>query len=140
MNYLVAQANLSDRIHCDSAGTSSYHIGAAPDTRMRAAAESQGIVLTGRSRQVSLADFETFDLLLAMDRDNYQSLLRLEHTGQYHPKVRLMCDFCKTFPDTEVPDPYYGGSDGFRYVVDLLQDACGGLLKHLAVTHALPLT
>ncbi len=140
MNHLIAQANLSDRIRCDSAGTSSYHIGAAPDTRMRAAAQEQGIVLTGRSRQVSIADFETFDLLLAMDRDNYQSLLRLERTGQYHSKVRLMCDFCETFPDTEVPDPYYGGSDGFRYVVDLLQDACGGLLKHLAVTHALPLS
>jgi protein-tyrosine phosphatase len=131
MNHLVREAGLSDRIICDSAGTSSYHIGASPDPRMTAAARRQGIALMSHGRQFEASDFETFDLILAMDRDNYQSLMARDRTGQYQNKVRLMCDFCQTFPDKEVPDPYYGGSDGFNYVIDLLLDACNGLLAQV---------
>ncbi|WP_404787570.1 low molecular weight protein-tyrosine-phosphatase [Altericista sp. CCNU0014] len=137
MNHFIAQAGLDGQIVCDSAGTSGYHIGEPPDPRMTAAARRQGISLSGRSRRVEPADFEQFDLILAMDRDNYRTLLERDRTGRYHPKIRLMCDFCERTseagrsPQTEVPDPYYGGPDGFDRVIDLLRDACSGLLAHV---------
>jgi protein-tyrosine phosphatase len=128
MNHLVAAANLSDRIECDSAGTSSYHIGASPDRRMHSAAAAQGINLVGQARQLQLKDLSEFDLILAMDRDNYRDILLLDPEGKYHHKVELMCDYATQHQDAEVPDPYYGGQDGFNYVIDLLIDACSGLL------------
>ena len=131
MNHLLHQAGLQDHIRCDSAGTSNYHIGAAPDRRMIAAAHQRDIVLQGQSRQFHHRDFDTFDLILAMDQDNYRNLLYLDPKGQYHHKVRLMCEFCTQYADEEVPDPYYGGPDGFTYVLDLLHDACAGLLRYL---------
>lgn len=134
MNHLIAEQGLGDRIQCDSAGTSNYHIGAAPDARMTQAAREYGITLRGQGRQVTFSDFETFDYILAMDQANYRTLLALDRSGTYQDKIRLMCSFCQQFSDTEVPDPYYGGSDGFRYVVELLMDACGGLLEHITQT------
>ncbi|MBW4553764.1 MAG: low molecular weight phosphotyrosine protein phosphatase [Aphanocapsa sp. GSE-SYN-MK-11-07L] len=132
MNHLAKQAGLSDHIECDSAGTSSYHIGSPPDQRMTLAAKQQGIVLQGQARQFQVQDFQAFDLILAMDRQNYRAMLRLDRSGQFQDKVRLICDFCTTYGDQDVPDPYYGGADGFVYVLDLLSDACAGLLKELA--------
>jgi protein-tyrosine phosphatase len=134
MNHLLEQRGLTHLIECDSAATSDYHIGAAPDARMTQAARGCGITLSGRGRQVVPPDFETFDYILAMDRANYQSLLALDRTGVYRGKVHLMCSFCQNFPDKDVPDPYYGGPDGFRYVVDLLMDACSGLLDKVTQT------
>jgi protein-tyrosine phosphatase len=131
MNHLIQQAGLEGQIICDSAGTSGYHINEPPDPRMTAAARRQGIPLTGHSRKVESADFEQFDLILAMDRDNYRTLLARDRTGNYHHKVHLMCNFCERSPETEVPDPYYGGSDGFDHVIDLLLDASSGLLAHV---------
>jgi protein-tyrosine phosphatase len=129
MNHLVAAAGVGDHIICDSAGTSGYHIDEPPDRRMTAAAKQQGIVLQGHSRRFESTDFKQFDLILAMDQDNYRTLLSRDRTGSYQAKVRLMCDFCQQFPDREVPDPYFGGPEGFNHVVDLLLDACGGLLQ-----------
>jgi protein-tyrosine phosphatase len=134
MNHLIAKAGLSDCIVCDSAGTSAYHIGESPDPRMSAAARQNGIQLSGYGRQFETQDFETFDLILAMDRDNYQTLMTRDRTGKYADKIHLMCDFCQTLPHKEVPDPYYGGPDGFQSVVDLLLDACNGLLVHITQT------
>lgn len=132
MNYLIDQTNLSDRILCDSAGTSSYHIGSPPDRRMSAAALNKlGIKLKGRARQLQKSDFQEFDLILAMDRDNYDNIITLDPTGQYHHKVLLMCEFCSRHTLKEVPDPYYGGTEGFNQVIDLLLDACEGLLKYI---------
>ncbi len=133
MNHLIDQAGLSERIVCDSAGTSSYHIGSPPDERMSAAsAKKLGIKLSGQARQFQKSDFQDFDLILAMDRENYQDILYLDPTGKYYEKVRLMCDFCSRHTFREVPDPYYGGSEGFNQVIDLLVDACEGLLKHIS--------
>lgn len=132
MNHLVQEAGLSDRIQCDSAGTSSYHIGSAPDRRMTVAAKARGIDLVGRARQFERSDFEAFDLILAMDRDNYEAICALDRAGKYRDKVRLMCDFCTRHTLKEVPDPYYGGPEGFNQVIDLLMDACSGLLNHVA--------
>lgn len=129
MNHLIQKANLGDRIVCDSAGTSSYHIGSAPDSRMTMAAKKRGIVLKGSARQFTSEDFENFDLILAMDRDNYQQIMYLDREKKYGDKVKLMCDFCRHHNLKEVPDPYYGGPEGFNQVIDLLLDACEGLLE-----------
>ena len=132
MNYLVEQARVSDKILCDSAGTSNYHIGSAPDRRMsQAAVKKLGIKLQGQARQIQLSDLQEFDLILAMDLDNYHNILAIDPSGQYHHKIRLMCDFCGSYNLKEVPDPYYGGSEGFDHVIDLLTDACTGLLKYV---------
>ena len=131
MNQLVDQNNLTGQIVCDSAGTSSYHIGASPNPRMIFAATQQGIAMKGCARQFTQADFAAFDLILAMDRENYANICALDPAGKYREKVRLMCDFCTHHTLKEVPDPYYGGADGFDQVIDLLQDACAGLLAHV---------
>ena len=129
MNHLIEQAGLSEQILCDSAGTSSYHVGSPPDRRMSAAAATKlGIKLRGRSRQFQKSDFQDFDLILAMDQENYENILALDQTKQYQHKVRLMCEFCSRHTLKEVPDPYYGGQEGFNRVIDLLIDACEGLL------------
>ncbi|MCC5608138.1 low molecular weight phosphotyrosine protein phosphatase [Nostoc sp. CHAB 5834] len=129
MNHLIEQAGLSEQILCDSAGTSSYHVGSPPDRRMSAAAATKlGIKLRGRARQFQKSDFEDFDLILAMDQENYENILKLDQTKQYQHKVRLMCEFCSRHTLKEVPDPYYGGQEGFNRVIDLLIDACEGLL------------
>ncbi|ANV86875.1 low molecular weight protein-tyrosine-phosphatase [Picosynechococcus sp. PCC 7117] len=131
MRHLLKQEGLSNKILCDSAGTSSYHIGAAPDRRMQAAAQKRDIRLVGSARQFSRADFEAFDLILAMDRANYRDILSLDRADIYGEKVKMMCDYATNFPDSEVPDPYYGGQSGFDYVIDLLLDACQGLLQEI---------
>lgn len=87
--------------------------------------------MQGRARQFHPADFQDFDLILAMDRENYWDILALDPSGKYHHKVRLMCDFCTRHTAKEVPDPYYGGAEGFDRVIDLLLDACKGLLQHV---------
>jgi len=131
MNHLIAQANLSEQIVCDSAGTSGYHIGRPPDRRMSAAAKQRGITLQGSARQFTKADFEKFDLILVMDRKNLDDIRSLDSARKHRDKVRLMCDFCTRHSLREVPDPYYGGAEGFNQVVDLLLDACEGLLDYV---------
>jgi protein-tyrosine phosphatase len=133
MQHLVTEAGLDRQIYCDSAGTSNYHIGNPPDRRMQSAAALRGIKMFGSARQFIREDFETFDLILAMDQDNYRRILALDPQAQYRDQVKLMCDFAKNYRDTEVPDPYYGGPEGFNYVIDLLLDACGGLLEELKI-------
>ncbi|MBD2041292.1 low molecular weight protein-tyrosine-phosphatase [Microcoleus sp. FACHB-672] len=131
MNHLIAEADLSEQIICESAGTASYHVGNPPDRRMVAAASQRGMKFLGEARQFQKIDFEQFDLILAMDGENYRDIISLDPAGKYRDKVRMMCDFCTQHKDKEVPDPYYGGSDGFNYVIDLLSDACQGLLQYI---------
>jgi protein-tyrosine phosphatase len=131
MNHLIKEAGLDSKIVCDSAGTSSYHIGSPPDRRMSAAAAKRRIALRGRARQLQIADFEEFDLILAMDKQNYRDILALDRQQQYRDKVYLICDFASQYQVKEVPDPYYGGKEGFDYVIDLLLDACAGLLNYV---------
>lgn len=136
MNYLIQEAGLTDKIVCDSAGTSGYHVGASPDRRMNNAAIKRGIELQGKSRQLTPLDLQQFDLILAMDHENYQDILYLDREGKYEDKVYLICDFAREKTDREVPDPYYGASDGFDYVIDLLLDACAGLLEKIVDSQA----
>jgi protein-tyrosine phosphatase len=131
MNHLIREAGLEQEIVCDSAGTSGYHIGSPPDRRMTAAAARRGIELVGAARQFERSDFEKFDMILAMDRDNYEGICSVDRAGKSRDKVHLMCDFCTKHTLREVPDPYYGGEEGFNQVLDLLLDACQGLLDHI---------
>ncbi|BBA79325.1 low molecular weight phosphotyrosine protein phosphatase [cyanobacterium endosymbiont of Rhopalodia gibberula] len=135
MNHLIKEANLEEQIICDSAGTSSYHIGAAPDRRMKSAALSRGIEFRGRARQFDWFDFKQFDLILAMDQENYQNILVLDSQGVYKNKVRLICEFMTQHHEKQILDPYYGGRAGFDKVIDLLLDACGGLLEEIRQNH-----
>lgn len=131
MNYLVDQAGLKGKIICDSAGTSNYHIGEPPDRRMSAAASRRGIKLQGQARQFRADDFREFQLILAMDRENYRDILACDPQRKYKDKVRLICDYASQHQVKDVPDPYYGGSAGFDKVIDLLLDSCTGLLEEI---------
>ena len=128
MRHAIDSRGLGDEIVCDSAGTAGYHVGSPPDNRMSAAAKKRGLTLAGSARQFAVEDFEDFDLILAMDRNNYRDILSLDTAQRYADKVKLMCSFCQHHNDEEVPDPYYGGEASFDYVIELLTDACEGLL------------
>ncbi len=127
----VQEAGLEHAVHIDSAGTHDYHIGKAPDRRAQEAAAGRGYDLSGlRGRQVARADFAAYDYILAMDRDNYANLLRLCPDEHRH-KLRLFLSFSERYPDQEVPDPYYGGRQGFDLVLDMVEDGARGLLKEI---------
>ena len=127
----LAEAGLEDRVAVDSAGTGSWHIGNPPDPRMREAAAADGLHLEGAARQVTVDDFAHFDLLLAMDRSNAHDLLELAPDEQARAKIRLFREFDPDAVGDEVPDPYYGGEEGFRRVVEICRAGAAGLVAHL---------
>jgi protein-tyrosine phosphatase len=130
MRALVRDAGLSDRIEVASAGTSGWHIGEPPDPRSTATAAARGIVIDGAGAQVTAADFERFDLLLAMDRQNLRDLQALAPDSEARSRARLLRDWD---PDGtgDVPDPYAGGPRGFEEVLDIVQRSCAALLDDL---------
>ena len=133
--HLLQQRGLSEEIEIDSAGTGGWHAGAAPDARSTEAARRRGITLQGAARQVRFEDFYIYDLLVAMDRDNVHELLAIAPDGELAEKVVLLREFDpagKDSDDLDVPDPYYGGPDGFDDVLDLVQAGCEGLLARVA--------
>lgn len=118
-------------LHIDSAGTHAYHVGEPPDPRARRAAERRGIDLSRqRARRVSVEDFASFDLILAMDKLNHAVLLDMS-PPEYHERIRLLLQFAPRLEQDDVPDPYYGGSNGFERVLDLVEEAALGLLEHV---------
>ena len=126
----LQQQHLQHLVTCDSAGTSREHAGDSPDPRASKAARVRGYDMTAlRARQVAAQDFETFDLILAMDNSNLANLRRLAPASLQH-KLKLFLEF-GSGKETEVPDPYYGGAEGFNRVLDLVEDASAGLLNHL---------
>ena len=129
--HLIRDSELAVRVEIDSAGTIGFHTGKRADPRMRAAASARGIELSSRARQVSRADFNTFDLILAMDDDNRADLEALLGCGNTRAELRSFCDLCTEHDDAEVPDPYYGGDAGFEHVLDLLEDGCSTLIAEL---------
>jgi len=133
MAALVADAGLSDEIELDSAGTGAWHVGSPPDERATAAAAARGIAMRGAARQVRPEDFEQFDLLLAMDAENHRNLRALAPHPEARAKVRMLREFdpAADVVSLDVPDPYYGGEDGFDHVLDLVEAACAGLLDEL---------
>ncbi len=127
---LVEERGLADRFEIDSAGTHAYHIGEPPDRRAVEAAARRGIALsTIRARQVAEEDFDRFDLIVAMDEDNLERLQRLGHTGR--ARVTLFLEYAASTELRGVPDPYYGGGNGFEQVLDLVEEAAVGLLDTL---------
>jgi len=134
MRALVAREGLADHIEIDSAGTGAWHVGDPPDRRSTATAAKRGITMEGAARQVTDADFDTYDLILAADEQNVAALRGRAPDDAAAAKVRLLREFdpkAVEAGDLEVPDPYYGGPDGFEHVLDLVQDACEGLLTHV---------
>lgn len=129
---LVRDAGWQEQVQVDSAGTDDYHVGEAPDRRAQTHARKRDIDLSGlRARQVHAHDFEHFDLLLAMDKSH---LRRLEQQcpAAYRHKVKLFLDFAPGQSEREVPDPYYGGAEGFEQVLDLVEAGCDGVMQHIA--------
>ena len=127
----VEQAGLQDWVHIDSAGTHNYHPGKAPDTRTQHHALKRGYDLSDlRARQLVDADFEQAHLLLGMDWDN-MALAESMAPAQAVRKLRRLTEFCQRHTDPVVPDPYYGGAPDFERVLDLVEDACDGLLLHV---------
>lgn len=126
---MVADAGLQHRISVDSAGTHGYHVGEAPDRRSQQHASRRGYDLSGqRARQLTAQDFEDFDLVLVMDAANETAARRIASSSQQQ-RMKRLTDYCQRFDDQEVPDPYYGGERGFEHVLDLVEDACKGLLQ-----------
>ena len=128
---LIAKKGLSKQFRIDSAGTHSYHIGSKPDARSIFFAKQRAIDISKQqARKVNKADFEEFDFIIAMDDDNYLNLLAI-CPAQYQGKVYEMMQFAPHTNYTSVPDPYYGGEKGFDLVLDLLENACVGLLREI---------
>ena len=132
MKRLIEEAGREDEFMIDSAGILSYHQGELPDSRMRAHAARRGYNLIHRSRPVHTEDFYNFDLIIGMDDRNIDDLKDRAPSIEEWNKIHRMTDYCKKFTHAyHVPDPYYGGAEGFEYVLDVLEDACSGLLESL---------
>lgn len=133
----VSEAGLSDRIHIDSAGTHAYHIGNPPDPRSQQAALKRNFDLSAqRARKVKVNDFAEFDYVIAMDISNEEDLQAICPEG-LEDKIYLFLKFARNTDKKEVPDPYYGGINGFEIVLDLIEDAADGLIAHLQEHHAI---
>jgi len=124
----IKQRGVADRFDIDSAGTGAWHVGEPPDPRVLQNAARHGVPMTGLARQVKREDFDRFDLLLCMDQANHDHLLRM---GAPKNKTRLLLEFNPVSSVREVPDPYYGGDDGFETVYRLVEAACDALLVEL---------
>lgn len=132
MRHVVRQAGAQERYAIDSAGIGNWHAGQLPDHRMRLCGERHGYCFDSRARQVRREDFDRFDLILAMDADNIADLHSLAPSPEAARKVRPMASFLRQHPgQPDIPDPYYGSPLDFDFAVELLEDACQGLLEAL---------
>lgn len=127
----VIDHGLASQVAVDSAGTHNYHPDSPPDERSQAHAAKRGYDLSDlRARQIQDEDFERYDLILVMDWDNL-ALVQDACPPKYRAKVRRLTEFCSRYDSPVVPDPYYSGSHGFDHVLDLVEDTCEGLIKHV---------
>ena len=132
---LLEREGMNGEIVCDSAGTGAWHVGHAPDDRMTEAAARRGVDLSPlRARKAIKADFDRFDYVVAMDQDNFNNLSRL-CPPDYKGRLARMMEFAPHMGRREVPDPYYGGADGFELVLDLIEEAAQGLLADIRANH-----
>jgi protein-tyrosine phosphatase len=135
---IVTSVGLGDRFDVDSAGTSDYHIGDGPDPRAAGEAKRRGLSLDHAARQIGAEDFERFDYVIAMDASNLGRIRRLATGANGDAEVHLLRSFDDTArDDLEVPDPYFGGADGFADVHDMIERASRGLLEHIRVQREL---
>ncbi len=132
---LLDQKGLNNRFIVDSAGTGSWHVGKKADSRMREAAKKRNININSRARKIDETDFENFNFIIAMDNSNFDNILKfknkLRSTTDY-AKILKIQDFSSEFQEREVPDPYFGGEEGFQYVLDILSDSVNGFLKSIS--------
>lgn len=131
----VERAGLADSIDVDSAGLGDWHVGELPDPRTRSVAQRRGITLASRARQVLAEDLERFDYVIAMDEENLRGLRRLRAEAPGRTEMRRLREFDPEADHLDVPDPYYGGDDGFERVHDMVERACAGLLRHIRDEH-----
>ena len=130
--HLAESAGLDSKYEVDSAGTGSWHVGERPDSRMRRVAEQHGIKNDGRARQFKREDLDRFDLIVAMDTSNRAALMRLTHSPEQQEKIHLPREFDPFGGENAaVPDPYYGGIEGFEEVYKIVDRSCQGLLTSL---------
>ncbi|MCB9062760.1 MAG: low molecular weight phosphotyrosine protein phosphatase [Halobacteriovoraceae bacterium] len=128
---IVSDKNSDDKFSVDSAGTSGLHTGEKADARMREIAKKRGINITSISRKLSENDLFAFDKIIAMDKSNIVNISKLSNFEDYSYKVSLLTDYKQKMEFNEVPDPYYGGEDGFELVLDIVTDSCEGLYNSL---------
>jgi protein-tyrosine phosphatase len=126
---ILEHENVTEQFKIDSAGLLGYHQGELADSRMRFFAGKRGYKLTHRARPFSRTDFDRFDMIIGMDDQNIAGLKQMAMTLEEDAKIYRMTDFCQNIQATHVPDPYYGGDQGFENVINLLEDACEGLYK-----------
>lgn len=132
--HLVEEQGLADRVDIDSAGTGAWHVGEAPDGRATAVAESHGVSLNSRARQVEAEDLERFDHILAMDRSNLHELQKMMDLSGAEVELHLLRDYDPEEDGGEVPDPYYGGAGGFEHVYAMVHRSCEALLEDISGT------
>ena len=131
-NALIKKNGLENELQCDSAGTAAYHVGEPADVRMREIGSRRGYQLTSRARKFDPnRDFEQFHYIIGMDRQNVRDLQGVARNKNERKQISLMTDFCQHKTHDSVPDPYFGGDAGFELVLDILEDACEGLLKKI---------
>jgi len=128
---MIAEVGLAEMIECDSAGTTSYHEGETADRRMIRIAAERGYKIDGHARQIRFSDLRKFDLLLVMDEDNLASLREIDRSGSYLEKMVPLVEFCSDKRVREVPDPYYGDMERFKCALDIIENACAGLVASL---------
>ncbi len=134
---LVRNAGYADAIDIESSGTHAYHIGEPPDGRARSAAGRRGLDISDlRARQIQRSDFEEFDYILAMDYDNYD-ILTSQCPAEHRHKLHMFLEYAPDIPRKEVPDPYYGGANGFTLVLDITESGSRGLLDDIITRHSL---
>jgi len=129
--HLVNERELDPYFYVDSAGTSAYHIGEPANSKSQKLANEHGVELRSRARQFEKNDLEEFDLIVAMDRENLANIKSLDGSKDYEEKIVLLRDFDPNPGDGEVPDPYFGGMDGFKNVFDIVKRSCKALLDEL---------
>ncbi len=125
------ERNIENYFYIDSAGTAAYHIGEPANSKSQATANKYGVHLPSKARQLDERDLEEFDLILAMDSENYKNINALDRNNQFSDKIRMMREFDPSPDNSEVPDPYYGGMDGFEHVYKILKRSCTALLDEL---------
>jgi protein-tyrosine phosphatase len=131
MRHMLDEAGLGSAVQVDSAGTIGLHAGKSSDSRMRKAAANRGYNLTHAARQLRPSDLDAFDLILVMDQFNLADARQLIGGVPRKARMQLFCEYCTEHDHTEVPDPYYGGAEGFEEVLDLLEDGCTELVRRL---------
>ena len=132
MKRLTELNGLKNQFEIDSAGTGSWHVGETADKRMQGHAIKRGYYLTGVSRKFNpRIDFDHFDMIIGMDDYNVMDLQSVARNGNDNAKIYKMTDFSREWNYSEIPDPYYGGEEGFELVLDLLEDSCKGLIEKL---------